>query len=113
MNKGIDTHRRSEKTLDILPTARILFRMTFLLAALAVSESETDSSSELSSSSSFVQVLSTAINMSVTLKETDGQLLSSKSDRLARGLTLLGHEWQTPRKRVHKIWEIIRAVQHH
>lgn len=71
--KKVKTYRKSENTLDILPTAKILFRMTFLLSAessaifATVDTSDVVSSSELSSSSSFVHVFRTATNMSVTV----------------------------------------------
>ncbi len=63
------TYRKSAKTLDMRPTARILFLIT-LRRSLASSEGVGEmsvSSSELSSSSSFVQQLSIANSMSVTI----------------------------------------------
>lgn len=71
--EGRDKYRSNAKTRDIRPTARILFLMTFRRSwdSSADVGDTGDVGDEIiatssSSSSSFVQVLSTATSMSVT-----------------------------------------------
>lgn len=80
------TYRRRAKTRDIRPTARILFLMTLRRSAdsseilpLGDTSGSSISSSELSSSSSsFVQQLSMASNISVTMRVVSNRLNNDK-----------------------------------
>lgn len=69
---NVNTNRKRAKTLDILPTALILFLMilrrskAWAEAVVGDMEGSAASSASTSSSSSFVQQLRTATNISVT-----------------------------------------------
>jgi hypothetical protein len=117
--KGKIPNRSSEKTRAIRPTARILL-LTILRRSAASGDgcvdtagTTTDSSSELSMSSSREHVFSTATSISATFPRTRvSRQCSNKGHQKA--LTLLANKRQTPGKCIHKVGQPVwvwRAIK--
>lgn len=109
LDKDGQTNRSRANTLAILPTAMILFLMTFRRStdsSEVIDVGDTSAvSSSLSSSSSLVHVLSTAASISVTATIA-GQ--SCEPYNRGEGQTLLADKGQTPREHVHEVRQPIR-----
>jgi hypothetical protein len=87
------THRSRENMCERRPTARILFLITLRRSALSRSTGTMvgGGSSALSLSSSWVHILSTAANMSVTVGNDQPSI--NGDSMLTRGPTLFADEW--------------------
>lgn len=109
--RGEFANRSTEKTRAIRPTARIL--LLTILRRSAESEvgdtgvTTTDSSSELSMSSSREHVFSTATSISATCPEDSRKLAMFQQSHI-KALTLLADKRQTPGKCIHEVGQPVR-----